>query len=197
MKKLILSGAAAVILLFMGAVACTDSTADQKPETAVASDDLVTHGEYLVNTLGCDDCHSPKRMGPQGPEVIPELRLSGYQANNPLVEADTNTLKKGWVLFSPDLTSAVGPWGRSFAANLTSDGTGIGNWKEEQFIKAIREGKYKGLDNSRPLMPPMPWFNYKHLSDKDLKSLFAYLKSTKPVNNLVPNWIPPTEPPVQ
>lgn len=197
MKKLILSGAAVVILLFVGAVACTDSAADQKTTASASNDDLVTHGEYLVNTLGCDDCHSPKRMGPQGPEIIPELRLSGYQANNPLVEADSNTLKKGWVLFSPDLTSAVGPWGRSFAANLTSDGTGIGNWKEEQFIKAIREGKYKGLDNSRPLMPPMPWFNYRHLSDQDLKSLFAYLKSTKPVNNLVPNWIPPTEPPVQ
>jgi hypothetical protein len=85
-----------------------------------------------------------------------------------------------------DLTSAVGPWGQSFASNLTPDGTGIGNWKEEQFIKAIREGKYKGLDNTRPLLPPMPWVAYKNLTDDDLKSIFAYLKSLPPVKNAVP-----------
>ena len=69
---------------------------------------------------------------------------------------------------------------------VTSDATGIGNWKEEQFIKAIREGKYKGLDNTRPLLPPMPWFVYKNLTDDDLKSIFAFLKSTNPVKNVVP-----------
>jgi hypothetical protein len=90
------------------------------------------------------------------------------------------------MLFSDDLTTAVGSWGQSFAANLTSDATGTGNWKEEQFIKAIREGKYKGLDNTRPLLMPMPWFVYKNLTDDDLKSIFAFLQTTNPVNNLVP-----------
>lgn len=56
---------------------------------------------------------------------------------------------------------------------------------------ALRKGKYKGLENARDLLPPMPWFNFSHLTDEDLKAMFAYLKSTKPVNNVVPPPIPP------
>lgn len=93
-------------------------------------------------------------------------------------------------MLGTDLTSAVGPWGMSFTANISSDETGIGNWKEEQFIKALREGKYKGLDQSRPLLPPMPWFVYKNMTDDDLRSIFAFLKSSKPVKNVVPAPIP-------
>jgi Cytochrome c len=162
------------------------SAKTQKAKTALSSEEMVKRGEYLVNTIGCDDCHSPKKMGPQGPEIIQELRLSGYPSKRPELKPDTKVVKEGWVMFSPDLTSAVGPWGVSFAANLTSDATGIGNWKEEQFIKALREGKWKGLDNTRPLLPPMPWFVYKNMTDEDLKSIFAFLKTTKQVENLVP-----------
>ena len=89
-------------------------------------------------------------------------------------------------MFGSDFTSTLGPWGISFAANITSDATGIGNWKEEQFIKAIREGKSKGLEGNRSLLPPMPWFVYRNFSDVDLSAIFAYLKSTKPVKNIVP-----------
>ena len=85
-----------------------------------------------------------------------------------------------------DLTSAVGPWGMSFAANITSSETGIGNWTEENFIRAIRKGKFKGLEGSRDLLPPMPWFAYKNMTDEDIKSVFAFLQSTKPVENIVP-----------
>ena len=74
----------------------------------------------------------------------------------------------------------------SFAGNLTSDETGIGNWTEEQFKKAITQGKYKGLDNSRPLLPPMPWPQFSMLNDADVKAIYTYLKSTKPVRNVVP-----------
>ena len=52
-----------------------------------------------------------------------------------------------------------------------------------------REGKYKGLDGSRPLLPPMPWPNFAQMTDEDLKAVFAYLKSTKPVRNIVPTPI--------
>ena len=89
-------------------------------------------------------------------------------------------------MFNEDLTSAAGPWGVSFSANITSDSTGLGNWTEAQFFKALREGKFKGLDQSRPLLPPMPWQNLKHLTDEDIRSIFAFLKSTKPVKNVVP-----------
>jgi hypothetical protein len=148
------------------------------------STEKVKRGEYLVSIIGCDDCHSPKRMGPMGPEIIPELRLSGYPSSRPIMKADTSAVNQGWAMFVPDLTSSVGPWGVSFSANLTSDETGIGNWTEENFLRAIREGKYKGLETSRPLLPPMPWFVYKNMKDEDLKSIFAYLKTTKPVENV-------------
>jgi hypothetical protein len=95
------------------------------------------------------------------------------------------------MLFNPDLTSVVGPWGVSFSANITSDGTGIGNWTESNFITAIRTGKIKGNASGRSILPPMPWFNYKNMTDEDLKSILAYLKTTVPVKNLVPQPIGP------
>ncbi|MBK9017330.1 MAG: hypothetical protein IPM82_26570 [Saprospiraceae bacterium] len=48
------------------------------------------------------------------------------------------------------------------------------------------------MDGSRPLLPPMPWFVYKNLSDEDISSIFAYLKSLPPVSNIVPAPIPPS-----
>jgi hypothetical protein len=95
-------------------------------------------------------------------------------------------IQKGFTMFSPDFTAAIGVWGASFAGNLTSDATGIGNWTEANFLRAIRHGKLKGLENSRPLLPPMPWQVYANMKDEDLKAIFAYLKTTKPVENVVP-----------
>jgi mono/diheme cytochrome c family protein len=183
----------AVMIIVTGVLyACSsgETKSDKKP-TALTPEQMVARGEYLVTAVGCDDCHSPKRMGPQGPEVIPELRLSGYPSSRPVQKGDTGALGKGWMLFSPDLTSAVGPWGTSFSANITSDATGIGSWKEENFINAIRNGKIKGLQNGRSILPPMPWPNFAKFSDEDLKSIFAYLKTTKPVSNVAPAPVPP------
>jgi len=187
MKKSFLFIAALIVVTTVSFIACNNDKAGER-STIVKTDSVaqVKRGEYLVSIVGCDDCHSPKRMGEHGPEIIPELRLSGYPSTRPIQKADSNVIKQGWVLMGPDLTSAVGPWGVSFAANLTSDVTGIGNWKEESFIKSIREGKLKGLDGSRPLLPPMPWFVYKNMTDDDLKAIFAYLKTVKPVDNVVP-----------
>jgi hypothetical protein len=76
-----------------------------------------------------------------------------------------------------------------FAANLTPDPrTGIGNWTEDEFIKTMRTGKHKGF--GRDILPPMPWEDYAELSDEDLKAIFAYLKTLKPVKNAVPAPIP-------
>ncbi|MFT3705356.1 MAG: c-type cytochrome [Agriterribacter sp.] len=167
-------------------VACSTKTTPAEIVTEPNKDSLIKRGAYLVAVMGCDDCHSPKRMGAHGPEIIPELRLSGFQQNASLPPVDTNQVKKGWVLFSPDLTGAVGPWGATFAGNITGDSTGIGTWSEAQFKKALREGKFKGLDNTRPLLPPMPWQNLAQLSDIDMKAVYTFLQSTHPVRNVVP-----------
>jgi len=170
---------------------CNTTSSKPLPQDNIPSNvQLVKRGEYLVNVIGCDDCHSPKKMGPNGPEVDMVLRFSGYPSQRPMQPADRETVQNGWALFGADLTSAIGPWGASFAANITSDETGIGNWTEAQFIKAIREGKSKGLDGARLLLPPMPWQNLRKLNDEDLKSIYAYLKTTTPVRNIVPAPIP-------
>ncbi|QCK15686.1 diheme cytochrome c-553 [Mangrovivirga cuniculi] len=150
----------------------------------------VERGEYLVSTNGCHDCHSPKIFTPEGIKVDPTRELSGHPADEKLPPYDKETAK-GYVLFSVGLTSATGPWGTSFASNLTPDETGIGNWTEEQFLTCIKKGILKGVEGSRPLLPPMPWEHYKNFTDQDLKSIFAYLKSKEPVSNIVPDPIPP------
>lgn len=188
MKKsiIVVLGLAATTAIAL--VACQANSTDVKKEKAViiSKDSLVNRGAYLVYTMLCDDCHSPKKMGPNGPEIIPELRLSGARQNTRLPQLDVADIKKGWTLFNEDFTSIAGAWGVSFAGNLTSDETGIGNWTEEQFKKAITQGKYKGLDNSRPLLPPMPWPQFSMLNDADVKAIYTYLKSTRPVRNVVP-----------
>lgn len=172
-------------------LACNEQEQKEGTKPVPTQAELVKRGEYLVSSIGCDDCHTPKKMGPNGPELILERRLSGRPSNAPLPKLDLKAVNvKDWALFANDLTATVGPWGVSFAANLTSDDTGIGTWTEAQFLKSIREGKSKGLNGTRPLLPPMPWSVYKNMTDEDLRAIFAYLKSTKPVQNVVPAPIP-------
>lgn len=164
------------------------------PETEISQDSLVKRGEYLIVSMGCDDCHSPKIMTDQGPVLDAEHRLSGYPAMRPLPAISKEGIKDGWILMVGDLTAAVGPWGVSYAANITPDPkTGIGNWTEAQFQRALREGKAKGLEKSRMLLPPMPWQNFRNLSDHDISAMYHYLKSIKPVENIVPEPKSPNE----
>jgi len=148
-------------------------------------------GEHLVTVSACHDCHSPKKMTPNGLEIDSNLLLSGHPSQMPDIGIDRKEMEQKGLGVTQDLTAWVGPWGISYTANLTSDPTGIGSWTEGQFIYAIRNGKYKGMENSRPLLPPMPWQMYRNFSDDELKAIFAYLKSTKPIKNVVPAPKPP------
>ena len=175
-------------------ISCNDKEYKEVPEEKkMTLNDSIKRGEYLVKTIGCHDCHSPKTMTERGPQEIPELALSGHQAGDSLPLINTEALQNGWMLFSGDLTTAVGPWGISFAANLTSDDTGIGNWTMERWKIAMREGKLKGDKGGRMILPPMPWQNFGKLNDEDLESMFKYLQSTDPVENAVPAAIPPNK----
>ncbi|WP_126245289.1 c-type cytochrome [Chitinophaga rhizosphaerae] len=164
------------------------NSVDNDPPGGAASDSaaLVNRGAYLVTIGGCNDCHSPKRMGKMGPEVIPETQLSGYPSSRPLAAFDTALAKKGIAQFNEDMTAAAGPWGISFALNITSDVSGIGNWTPENFKTAMRHGKLKGAEKGRTLLPPMPWTNYTQMTDEDLNAIFSYLKQTNPVKNFPP-----------
>jgi len=193
MKKIIFMGS--VVSLAIWVLSCNQESAKEQTAATVSKDSLIKRGDYLVTTMGCDDCHTPKKMGPAGPEADMAARLSGHPAGSILPPRKPGAGTDGWVLFNMSQTATVGPWGVSYSANITSDSTGIGMWSEEQFSNALRKGKWKGLDGARELMPPMPWPNYARLSDEDLKAMYTYLMSTKPVKNIVPAWEPPAGPP--
>ncbi|SFS92173.1 Cytochrome c [Zhouia amylolytica] len=183
-----------VISCTLTIISCADNQKKAKEYLAVdeeSPEKIIERGAYLVNAMGCNHCHSPKKMGPNGPEMIPELMLSGFPSDRPIVKFNDTLIKSGFAIFYPDLTATAGPWGVSFAANLTPDDTGIGTWTESQFKKAFTEGKLKGLDNGRMLLPPMPWQDFKHLKDEDIHAIFKYLKSIKPVRNIVPPAVTP------
>src|SRR5690349_10117958 len=146
-------------------------------------------GKYLVSVVGCNDCHTPLKMGPNGPEPDMARFLSGHpEQMGPLPAAKA----QGPWLWSGAATNTAftGPWGVSYAANLTPDrNTGLGIWTEEMFVKAIRTGRHMGT--SREILPPMPWPAFRNATDEDLKSIYTYLRTLKPVTNHVPDVQPP------
>ena len=171
-----------------------DDAVDTAPENpAMTAEDSVKRGEHLSHIMGCHDCHSPKMMTDKGPVPDPSRLLSGHPAGEKLpAMPDKAVIAPGqWMLFNGGLTAAVGPWGTSFSANLTPHATGTENWTLENFDKALRHGKAKGLDNGRMLLPPMPWPNYINLSDEDLANLWHYIRSLPPIDNVVPAPLPP------
>lgn len=172
----------------------TSKNNEAASDPAAEKIDPVKRGEYLVGITGCNDCHSPKIMTDHGPVPDPKLLLSGHPASLalPAVADKKMVAPDQWVLFQPMLTAAVGPWGTTYAANITPDETGIGNWTLDNFRKALKEGKYKGMDNGRMLLPPMPWTNYVNMKEEDVAAIFAYLKSIPPVKNVVPAPVPPS-----
>ncbi len=62
-------------------------------------------------------------------------------------------------------------------------------WTDEHFTEAMRTGKHMGM--GRPILPPMPWQNLQNAKEEDLQAMFAYLKSIKPITNMVPSPVPP------
>jgi mono/diheme cytochrome c family protein len=171
----------------------TQISCNQNEKKEMTKEEMQKHGEYLVTLGGCNHCHSPKVFTEMGPVPDTTKLLSGHPAVSKLPPMDTSMVQPGkWILTSGDLTAWVGPWGVSFAANLTPDEpTGIGTWTEEVFIKALRTGKHMGI--GRPILPPMPWPDIAKSTDEDLKAIFAYLKSLPPIRNQVPDPVPPNQ----
>lgn len=128
--------------------------------------DRIAYGKYLVTGGHCSACHG---IYDEKGSVIDGMDFAG----------------------GGDLT---GDWDGSGkvvtvnALNLTSDPSGIGYFDEAMFIRVIRNGGFK----TRPLSNIMPWGFFRNLSDDDLKAMFAYLQSQKPVCHHVDNTEPPT-----
>src|SRR5262249_12988240 len=129
-----------------------------------------------------------------GPEADAKRLLSGHPETAPPPVWTPEDAKRNVLATTNDMGTAwAGPWGVSFAANLTPDKeTGIKEWSETAFIQMARTGKHQGQPAGRDILAPMPWFNMKDLSEADLKALWAYLRSIPPIKNQVPFPIPPS-----
>jgi mono/diheme cytochrome c family protein len=157
----------------------------------------VERGKMLIIGGGCHDCHTPKKMGPNGPEADMDRMLSGHPESEGVPPPFKPVKGSPYVIhINGHLTAWSGDWGVSFAANLTPDqNTGLGIWTEDMFVAALKQGKHMG--KSRPILPPMPWNWYGQLPEEDLKAMFAYLKSIKPIANRVPVPLTPDGKPIE
>ncbi|MGE5235839.1 MAG: diheme cytochrome c-553 [Acidobacteriota bacterium] len=179
-----LATAVCAALFVVGSLACQQAT--QRPTTQSP----VERGRYLVTAGGCNDCHTPWKLTDKGPAPDMSRMLSGHPQEVSISEPAQLPPGPWGFAGSWDMTAWSGPWGVSFAANLTPDEeTGVGSWSEQAFIQAMRTGKHLGA--GRPILPPMPWPNLAQLTDDDLRAMFAYLNSIKPIANRVPDPIPP------
>jgi cytochrome c len=176
-------------LLLLGAMAAGCTPAPPTPPQKVVTP--VERGQYLVTIMACGDCHTPYKMTPTGPEPDATRLLSGHPASLKMPPPPALTQEWAWAGAVTN-TAFAGPWGVSYAANLTPDEkTGLGAWNEEMFMRALRLGKHLG--NSRPIQPPMPWPWIGKMTDEDLSAVFAYLRSVPAISNEVPPWTPPAE----
>jgi len=173
MKKALIGIAALSSMLLIAA-----ATPSTKPQPV--QHDRVARGAYLAVISGCHDCHTPKAdpqtMAPDMARALSGRPSTTAPASKPAV--------MGEITVSGDLTAWYGPWGVSYSANLTPDKeTGMGKrYNEASFIRAMRSGK---KPEGEPLLPPMPWPNIARMSDEDLKSLWAYMQTVKPIRNNV------------
>jgi len=134
-------------------------------------------------------------MGPKGPEPDMSRMLTGHPEGFVLPEPPKMAPDAPWNWAgAATATAFAGPWGISYAINLTPDqNTGIGIWTEEMFVQAMRTGRHMG--QSRPILPPMPWHGIGQMTDQDLDAMFAYLRSLPPVKNRVPDAVVAEPPP--
>lgn len=129
--------------------------------------DPAARGKYLVNAGHCGGCHTPEDEATGQP--LPGMYLAGGE---PLIGH-----------WGPDPAKII----TVNSLNLTPDPSGLSYMNEAMFIKTIRTGQVE----ARQLANIMPWAVFRHLTDQDLKAIYAYLRTIKPVQHRVDNTEPP------
>ena len=151
------------LLLFvgLGLFSCARKTPAPAP---LSEADQIARGHYLVTVTGCNDCHTP-----------------GYLFGSPDTSRRLSGSELGW----------KGPWGVSYARNLTPEPrTGIGAWSEGDIVAALRTGK---RPDGTMLLLPMPWPDLAALTDEDAMAIAKYLKTLPPVTHRGPDRLAPGE----
>lgn len=114
-------------------------------------------GRYLVQTSGCNDCHSP-----------------GY------AQSGGKTAEATWL--TGDDIGWRGPWGTSYPSNL------------RLFMAAMSESQWLHHARTMEPRPPMPWFNVRAMSDRDLRAIYHYIRAAGPAGQAAPAYVPPGQP---
>ncbi|MCY2959768.1 MAG: c-type cytochrome [Planctomycetota bacterium] len=187
MKKMLIGSIVLTTVLAAIAYAVVPSADAPTPAQVAAA-----RGKYLVTAMGCADCHTPMKLGPNGPEPDLARSFSGHPSE--LVMPPAPKLPPGpWMAtVAATMTAWSGPWGTSFTANLTPDPeTGLGKWTADDFVATLKTGRHMG--RGREILPPMPIPAVKNLSEEDMRAMFAYLQSVPAVKNLVPDPLPPAD----
>jgi len=192
MKLAQLATLSAAALFLMEAGTPPARAADNEPTRTTAASEKLARGKYLVTVAGCNDCHTPWKMGAEGPEPDMSRMLSGHPQGMALPPPPKP--EGPWIVSAAATNTAwSGPWGVSYTANLTPDrDTGLGKWTQRNFMETIRTGRHMG--RGRALLPPMPIPMYKHFTDADLEAIFTYLQSIPAVSNRVPEPLPSPAP---
>ncbi|MFT3750763.1 MAG: cytochrome C [Agriterribacter sp.] len=135
--------------------------AKANPQKLPPKTDQLAYGRYMVNAASCIECHTPVKKG----QIIEALAFGGGREFNM-------------------------PGGMLRSANISPDSaTGIGKWTEEIFINKFK--LYADSSYKLPAVKPgefntiMPWKMYSGMTEEDLKAIFRYLKTAKPVSNHV------------
>ncbi len=160
-RRILLRILGLIALIVTGALAfLTLRSPNMRPAPSIRVDltpERIARGRYLFAVDGCIACHS-----------ISDQTRFGF----PVVDGG---LGKGQVMPGP---------GTIVAHNLTSDPeTGVARFTDGQLIRAIREGI--GHDD-RVLFPMMPYTEYREMSDDDVQSLVAFIRTLPPIHNPLP-----------
>jgi mono/diheme cytochrome c family protein len=138
-----------------------------EPQKRPDKSDWIAYGAYMTNASGCIECHTNVNDGGQ---IIKELAFSGGRE---FKFPDGSILR---------------------TMNITPDKTGIGTWTEEKFVQTFKQ--YADSAYVVPSVAPgeyntiMPWIMYAQMEEEDLKAIFAYLQTVKPIENIVERFTP-------
>jgi mono/diheme cytochrome c family protein len=176
-----------MLALSLAAVACTTTSDPMEdyealsptrmpPAPAVQSGpataqdpEVLEHGRYLVELIGCAVCHTNGAL-------IGEPQFDEWLSGSDIGIAHSNPM-------NGDNPGVV------FPSNITPDpNTGIGRWSDEEIMAAIRGGRDH---HGGRLIQAMPWLVYSMLSDEDTRDIVAYLRSLPPVEHEVPDNVTP------
>jgi hypothetical protein len=142
-------------------------------EAAESEAELVERGRYILTAIEGCGCHTREDKNGHKDK---QWHFAGAPEKPPPAGSPANV---GWT--TPG-------YEKIYASNITPDPeTGIGKWTEADFLLAMRSGL---TPNRRVLDPQMPWNAFQGITDRDLKSMWAYLKTIKPIKNKVPDSIP-------